>query len=465
MLPFSAFRRLFCILLIINAIHAKAQTVPAQSNTPPAPPSAAPSPAPDQTTPADTTRTRSWSLHFQQTVITQWHANFSAPYTGEYSLRPRESAKTSLTSTVFIGRQLWRGASIYFNPELAGGSGLSAARGIAGFTNGETFRIGDPAPKLYLARLFLRQVWALDASTTPTDDAPNQIAGAAPTRFFALNVGKFSLSDYFDQNSYSHDPRSQFMNWGLMSNGAWDYPANTRGYTVGAVGEYVTPSFALRAATSLVPLEANGPILNKHYHTAHSETLELSRTYAVGGRAGTVRMLGFRTVADMGDYHLAMLRDDRDITATRVNGRTKTGFGLNAEQELTEQIGAFARLSYNDGRRETWAFTEIDRSLSAGLSSTGATWQRPDDRLGLAVVGNGLSTAHRDYLAAGGHGFIIGDGRLTYAPEMIAEAYYSLNFPKQHATVSPDYQFVLHPAYNRDRGPVHVVAVRLHVAF
>ncbi|TGE05401.1 carbohydrate porin [Hymenobacter fodinae] len=415
--------------------------------------------------PPDTTQEQPWSLHFQQTLIDQWHAPFSAPYSGAYSLAPREKAKLSFTSTAFIGRRLWSGAGLYLNPEVAGGSGLSGARGIAGFTNGETFRIGNPAPQLYLARLYLRQVWALGGARAVVEDGPNQLGGTAPQRYLALNLGKISIADFFDQNSYSHDPRTQFFNWSLMSNGAWDYPANTRGYTVGAVAEYVTPAFALRAATTLVPKQANGPILNYHYGQAHSETLELTRAYHVAQHPGLVRLLAYRIVANMGSYRQATALEVPDITATRAMGRTKTGLGLSAEQQLTPAIGAFGRVSYNDGKHETWAFTEIDRSASLGLVSTGTRWHRPDDRLGLAVVANGLSAPHRNYLAAGGYGFIIGDGKLNYSPEMLSEVYYSLNLSHYHAAISPDYQFVLHPAYNRDRGPVSVAAVRLHVAF
>lgn len=464
----------FCLsllTLVYLPFIGQAQTVPGQSTTPATSTvPAAPPIGPDARPAPDSTRRSGWSLHFQQTVITQWHANFAAPYTGEFSLQPREKAKTSLTSTVFIGRRLWKGASVYFNPELAGGSGLSAARGIAGFTNGETFRIGDPAPKLYVARVFLRQVWALSdskrgTSQTVNDDGPNQVAGPVPDHFLALNVGKFSLSDYFDQNSYSHDPRTQFFNWALMSAGAWDYPANTRGYTIGGVLEYVTPELAIRASSALTPTQANGPTLNFHYGRAHSETLELTHVYSLRGHVGTVRLLGFRTVAGMGDYRTATQRPDVDITQTRQTGRTKIGVALNAEQHISNDLGLFARASYNDGRRETWAFTEIDRSVSVGAASAGTRWRRPDDRLGVAVLANGLSQPHRAYLAAGGYGFIIGDGQLNYRPEYIGEAYYSFNFPHQHATISPDYQFVLHPAYNRDRGPVHVLALRAHVAF
>ena len=360
---------------------------------------------------------------------------------------------------------------MYFNPEVAGGSGLSGSRGVAGFVNGETFRIGDPAPKLYLARLYLWQVLALGAGTAADEDDLNQLVGSRPTHYLALNLGKFSAADFFDQNSYSHDPRIQFLNWSLMSAGAWDYAANTRGYTVGGVLEYVTPAFALRLGSTLMPTTANGPLLDFDYGTAHAETAELTKSYRLGPRQGTVRALGFRNVAAMATYRstvaLAQRTGERpDTENVQRPGHTKLGFGLNAEQKLTPNVGLLARLSYNDGRNKTWAFTEIDRSASLGAVSTGARWQRPDDRLGAAVVVNGLSDEHRAYLAAGGYGFIIGDGALNYGPEQIAKIYYSRSLPRYHAAISPDYQLVVNPAYNRDRrGPVHVVAVCLHVEF
>nr|WP_262895780.1 carbohydrate porin [Hymenobacter ruricola] len=463
------------LLLLAGALllagRAAAQVTPPGTATPATPPNAAPAQEPAHQ-PNDTPeQPRNWSLHFQQTLIDQWHNDLRTPYAGDYSLADRESAKLSFTSTLFIGRRLWRGAAVYFNPEVAGGSGLSGARGIAGFVNGETFRIGDPAPNLYLARLYLRQTFALGPNTEADEDDLNQLAGPRPTRYLAVNLGKFSTADFFDQNSYSHDPRTQFLNWSLMSAGAWDYAANTRGYTVGGVLEYVTPGFALRFGSTLMPTTANGPDLDFHYGTAHAETAELTKTYRLGGRQGTVRALGFRNVAAMASYRTAVALarytgEQPSTEAVRSAHHTKMGFGLNAEQELTKEVGLFARVSYNDGRNETWAFTEIDQSASLGLVSTGARWQRPDDRLGAAVVLNGLSPEHRAYLAAGGYGFIVGDGALNYGLESIGEVYYSISLPRYHAAISPDYQLVINPAYNKDRsGPVHVVAVRLHVEF
>ena len=463
-------------LLLAHAAAGQGQVTPPAVAKPGPPPKAASAQEPVHYSTDSLGRLRNWSLHFQQTVIDQWHNNLSNPYAGPYSLQDRESAKLSLTTTLFIGRRLWRGGAIYFNPEVAGGSGLSGARGVAGFVNGETFRIGDPAPNLYLARLYLRQVFALGAETEELEDDFNQLAGTHPTHYLAVNLGKFSIADYFDQNSYSHDPRTQFFNWSLMSAGGWDYPANTRGYTVGAVVEYVSPTWTLRAATTAVPTTANGPVLDSDYGNAHAETVELSHAHRLGGHPGVVRLLGFRNVAAMGDYSRArttykengITRDTVDVTApgVRGTGHTKVGLALNLEQEISREVGLFARFSFNDGKYETWAFTEIDRSASIGAVSTGRRWHRPGDRLGVALVVNGLSDPHRDYLAAGGYGFIIGDGALNYAPEGIAELYYSFDLPRYHASITPDYQLVINPAYNRDRsGPVHVVGLRLHVEF
>ena len=450
--------------LLAQAACGQGQVTPPASTAPAQTPAAAS--APDAVHRDD----NGWSLHFQQTLIQQWHQDLSPRYAGPFSLQARENAKLSFTSTLFIGRRLWKNAAVYFNPEVAGGSGLSGATGIGGAPNGETFRIGDPAPQLYLARLYVRQLWALGPQTEDFPDDLNEVAGRRPTHYLALNVGKFSVADYFDQNSYAHDPRTQFFNWSLMSAGAWDYPANVRGYTAGAVLEYITPALALRAGVSAMPTEANGPTLDLNYGKARALTVELTKPYAVGGHPGAVRLLGFRNQAAMGSYRLAVQEagpDGPDVTATRADRRTKYGFVVNAEQELSKEIGAFGRLSYNDGHNETWAFTEIDQSLTVGLTSTGARWHRPTDRLGAALVANGISGDHRAYLAAGGSGFILGDGRLDYGLEYIGEVYYSIDFPRYHAALSPDYQIVCNPGYNTSRlpGPVHIVALRLHVEF
>ncbi len=456
--------------LLAGSAFGQGGVTPPSSATPGQPPAGASAQQPARIDTGQPNDNHGWSIHFQQTVIKQWHSEFSVLYEDTLSLQSRENAKLSLTTTLFIGRRLWKGGAIFFNPEVSGGSGLSGASGVAGALNGETFRVGSAEPVLYLARLFVQQRFALTDETVDDDDDFNQLGGPRPTRYLSVTAGKFSLADYFDQNSYSHDPRTQFLNWSLMSAGGWDYPANTRGYTAGAVLEYIGPGLAVRAASTLLPTYANGPVLDYHYGTAHAETVELTKGYHLRGHSGTVRLLGYRNVAGMGNYSQALnspyLHDRPNVISTRADGRTKLGFIVNAEQEISPTVGLFARLSYDDGKNETWAFTEIDHSLSLGATSTGARWHRPTDRLGLAAVANGLSPSHRAYLAAGGYGFILGDGALNYGHEFITELYYSIDFPRYHAALSPDYQLVLNPGYNRDRsGPIHVAALRLHVEF
>ncbi|MDD8018932.1 MAG: carbohydrate porin [Bacteroidota bacterium] len=408
-----------------------------------------------------------WNLHFQQTIVTQYHPDFSASYTGANSLKPSEPAQTSLTSTFFFGRRLWNGADVYFNAELAGGSGLSGATGIAGFSNGETFRIGDPSLRIALARGYLKQVIALSDDRVEITDGPNQFAGVLPASRISIAVGKFSIADYFDKNKFTNDPRSQFLNWALMNSGAWDYPADTRGYTWGIVLEYIQPKWAFRVSSTLVPTEANKSEMDLNIHAARSETAELEYAYQLADRKGIFRVLGSYTQAHMGNYQQAAAdtSDGIDIVKTRAYGRTKYGVALNVEQQLSDFIGAFARASWNDGKNETWMFTEIDRAFAFGVLADGALWQKNEDRFGAAFVLNGISEDHRKYLQAGGYGFIIGDGHLNYSIEMIGEFFYSWSLIQGVVWLTPDYQFVVHPAYNRDRGPVHIFGVRVHTEF
>jgi len=416
---------------------------------------------------SDTLKSNWLSVHGQTTVIEQYKPAFSAPYSGPNSLITDKESKTSVTATFYAGVRLWKGASVFVNPELAGGSGLSGALGIAAATNGETFRIGDPAPQIYLGRLYFTQVFALSKDSSYQEDDLNQLGGFMPNRYFSVTAGKVSISDYFDDNKYSHDPRTQFLSWGLMSNGAWDYPANTRGYTPSLVLEYVSPKDELRFGFSLVPKLANGNDMNWNLSKAGAYELEYTRRYSIHNRAGAVRILGFYNTTDMGSYKQALEQAGPaavpDITATRAYGRSKYGFGINAEQDLTDDLGGFVKASWNDGHNETWMFTEIDHSISAGLVLTGRAWKRPGDHVGLAYVGSGLSKDHRDYLRAGGEGFILGDGYLTYGWEHLAECYYAAELIKDRIFLSGAYQLVLNPGYNKDRqGPVNVFSVRVH---
>ncbi|RKR80650.1 high affinity Mn2+ porin [Mucilaginibacter gracilis] len=412
-----------------------------------------------------------WSTHFQLTVIDQSHPSFKSAYSGENSLNADADEALSLTTTLFIGRKLWTGAAVYFNPEVSGGSGVSGAKGIAGFANGETFRIGNPAPALYLGRLYLRQYIALTKELDTLDAANNQLREYVPKKRIVITAGKFALSDFFDNNAYSHDPRSQFLNWALMGNGAWDYPANTRGYTDGLVVEYISPDWEARAATTLVGTYANGPDFDYHFWDAYSTTVELSKNLMVKKHKGRINLLLYRNVTKAPVYrevinnYLNHTDEALDVINGKNYGNVKYGFGINAEQELSTSLGAFFRTSWNDGKTATWAFTEIDQSLSLGLSYKGDKWKRPDDCFAIAGVVNGISNDHRDFLQIGGYGFIVGDGKLTnYSTEKIAEAYYSAKLNK-NLTLTGDYQFVANPAYNADRGPVSLFAIRLHVEF
>jgi high affinity Mn2+ porin len=417
-----------------------------------------------------------WSYHFQLTVIDQNHSGFKAAYSGNNSFADSvETGATSITTTLFLGRRLWKNAVLYFNPELSGGRGLSFAVGVAGALNGETYRIGDPAPVLSVARTYLQQIIPLGGSgEEDREDAINQLGGKIPSHRIVLSAGKFSMSDFYDKNSYSHDPRSQFFNWALMSNGAWDYPANTKGYTMGLVAELINPKWELRISSVAVPRVANHPNMEYKLGKAHSETIELLKNiHLVDHHPGKVALLVSYTASRAPSYQagLSALQTGNTTLLNVISGNdenktyggNKTGLGLNLEQELSDNLGFFARVGWNDGKHVSWAFTEIDQTVSAGLSLKGARWNRKNDVVGLAEVINGISADHRAFLKAGGYGFIIGDGNLNYGHEAITEFFYNARLTSTF-WLSFDYQLVLNPAYNKDRhGPANVFGFRGHI--
>jgi len=403
-----------------------------------------------------------WSIHFQATSIGQHHGSFDSPYEGVNSLPPHPESRVSLTATIFLAYRVNSWTELVVDPEVAGGKGFGAVTGIAGFTNGEIPRVASATPTLYPARAYLRNTWALDPQTEMVEGGPNQLSGAQPVCRFTLITGKFAITDFFDNNQYSHDPRRQFMNWSLMSNGAWDYPADTRGYTVGTVQELAMRTWSLRAASVMEPTEANGPTFDTRIAKNRGEAVEWEQRYRPLGHNGALRLLGFLNRERAGTFRDAILADGTtDLAATRRPGTKKYGFGVNLEQEITRDIGAFARYGWSDGKTEAWAFTQIDRSVSGGVAIQGRLWGRRADQIGVAAVRNYLSGDDRSFLAAGGSGFIIGDGRLNYAPESIAETYYVWRATAQW-TFTLDYQHVVNPAYNRDRGPVSVATLRVH---
>jgi hypothetical protein len=423
---------------------------------------------------SDSVRTNNWTGHFQATVIGQKHSGFQSPYKGENSLADSvEPTAVSLTSTLFLGRRLWKGAAIYVDPEVAGGKGLSFATGVAGALNGETYRVGATEPQVFIARAYLQQHIPLrNTKYEHVPDDLNQLADRIPADRITISVGKFAISDFFDYNSYSKDPRTQFFNWSVWANGAWDYPADTRGYTYGIVAELIKPSWAIRFSSVAVPRIANYHLLEYKIPKAHSETLEFEHSISINKRAGNLQFIfshtrskapsykeGINAVAANDNFLLDVIAGDAENNSY---GGKKFGLGFNIEQELTNEIGFFSRIGWNDGKNASWAFTEIDQTLTAGLSVKGNWWKRKEDIFGIAIANNGISVGHREFLNDGGYGFIIGDGKLNYGHEMIIESYYKAKFLK-FLWLSFDYQFVNNPGYNKDRGPVHVFGLRGHI--
>ncbi len=408
--------------------------------------------------------TPAWSAHAQVTVIDQGHGGFAAAYSGAHSLRAGRESDTSTTASIFLCLRVWRGAELVVVPEIAGGRGLSGVTGVAGFPNGDIVRVADPQLKAYVARAFLRQTWAFGGDSEAVAPDAMRLGGERPISRLTLTTGKFAATDIFDDNTYSHDPRRQFMNWSLMDGANWDYPADTRGYSWGVAVELERPAWALRLGSFMVPLEANGMALDHDVRVDHGDVAEIEVRHRLLGPVGKLKLLLYQNHARMGTYTLAEAQAGPlppDVTTTRRNGTRKYGFGINLEQPLSVNIGVFARWGWNDGRTETWAFTEVDRTTSTGVQLAGMLWGRPGDTAGLAVVSNGLSPEHRDYLAAGGLGFLIGDGALDYGREEVAEAYYSLS-PWRGVFLTGDFQYVANPAYSRARGPVAVWALRFH---
>ncbi len=419
--------------------------------------------------------TKPWNLHVQSTAVQQYHTAFHAAYGGPQSLDSASELALTMTGTIFAGCRLWQGGSIYCNPEIAGGQGFSKGFGIAGFTNGEVERVGDPAPVLYLARFFIRQRINLgDRTDEILTDAANQVWEKVSPTNVTFTAGKIALPDIFDNNQYSHDPRMQFFNWSLMDAGAWDYPADTRGYTYAFVTEYNLPQWTFRGAISAVSRVANGPDLEFYWGKAAGYTFEAERRDSlIHGHPGSIRVLLYDNFDRAGNYDQAVnafQNNTADSAALNVNdsshfGGQKPGFEINCDQELTSTLGAFLRVSWNNGTFASWEFAEIDESVTPGISLSGSLWKRSNDNAGLAVAINGISAEHRRFLEAGGLGFMLGDGKLThYGTENILEAYYQARLVTG-VFATADYQLVVNPAYNADRGPVNVFSGRVHIEF
>jgi high affinity Mn2+ porin len=406
-----------------------------------------------------------WNFHVQNTDIVQGDPGFPAKYSGPNSLNSNGETQETVSLDLMFGLRLWRGAEFHIDGMMWQGFGLSNAHGAEGFPNGEAFRLGAKTPNYNLTRVFIRQTIGFGGEQEDVPDDPLHLAGKQDVSRITLTLGRMSAKDIFDNNAYANDPRGQFMNWSLMANSAWDYPADSLGYITGLAIELNQPKWALRYGFFQVPRSDNGTAIDQDFTKAWSMVMEFEGRFSLNGHPGTVRLLGFLASAHMGSFQEAINSDIRpaDITATEAY-RFKYGFGLNIDQEIVKNIGVFARLGWNDGRTEDWSFDDVDHTVSAGVSVKGEAWRRPDDVFAVGGVINGITSVHAQFFADGGTGILAGDGNLNYGLEKIVEAYYDAQIFKG-VHLAFDYQFIANPAYNRDRGPVSVFAGRLHWEF
>jgi high affinity Mn2+ porin len=413
-----------------------------------------------------------FQLGGQMTATWQSSLPFRSPYQGPNSFRSGPEAETSHVYTLYTG---WRLGDVeaYVNPELAAGNGLGRALGLAGYPNGDVIRNPSLGSTPNWARYFVRWTIPLTSKRELSEAAPNAIAGSRPVERVVLTGGKMAVNDIFDTNRYANNTHAQFMNWALINDAAYDYAADTRGYTGGVALEWIHPDWALRVGSFRMPVVANGIALagDLVHNRGDQAEVEVHAPLLAGCEPLVARVLGFRNLGHMGDYRASVARAQQDgtvpdIAQTATPGAVKWGMGLNLEQPLADHgdTGLFARLGFNDGRKEDFCYTEADAHLSVGGQLSGAHWGRPQDRVGVALVVDNLSAAHRAYLEAGGQGFLLGDGRLHYGPEQVLESYYAFQLNKPFA-ITADVQVINNPGFNHDRGPALIPSVRFHVDF
>jgi len=408
-----------------------------------------------------------WWLSGQVNLIAQSHGRFTSPYQGDNSLRPEPEHALSRLWTIYTGVKLPWHTELLFDLESAGGRGLSDALGLAGFTNLDVVRNPTLGSAPYVARAMVHVTVPLATESVDATPTPLSLAAHVPARRIEIRAGKLGMADFFDVNAVGSDSHLQFTNWTVDNDGAYDYAADTRGYTYAAIVEYDTPRWCVRFGEALMPTVANGIDMDWNIARARAENLEVELRPA-GGLV--VRLLGYANHANMGSYDEAIDafrrgRDPKpDVVASRQQGRVKTGVGVNAEYTFPRLVRVFARAGWNEGHHESYAYTEVNDSVQGGGDLSGGWWRRPQDRVGVAVVSNGLSGPHRDYLALGGLGFLLGDGTLRYGREDIVETYYTARIWRG-VSASGGLQYIDHPGYNRDRGPVLVEMLRLHLEF
>jgi high affinity Mn2+ porin len=413
--------------------------------------------------------TRFW-LSGQANFVFQTHPEFPALYSGEHSLSPHYEKATSRVLTLYTGVRLNNSTEILVDIEEAGGTALSAGFGLAGNTDLDIVRNPSLSKAPYVGRAMIHKVFALSKDKVENERSFLSLFDELPRRRLEIRFGKFSMPDFFDINSVGSDTHLQFLNWTTDNNGAWDYAADTRGYTVGFTADYEDRNWGLRFAEALMPKVANGIDLVWKPWQVHAENVEYElRRGLIPKKAGIVRLLAYTNSANMGLYRDQVIQAAEqdatpDITAHPWHITRKYGFGVNLEQDLTHYLTAFARFGWDNGRTESFAYTEVDQTFAEGVGAKGAWWRRKQDRAGVAFISNAIKKDHQNYLAAGGLGFLLGDGRLTYGRENIVESYYTAHVWRG-IYLAPGVQHITDPGYNRDRGPVVVPTFRAHVEF
>jgi high affinity Mn2+ porin len=410
-----------------------------------------------------------WAIHGQSTFTGQYHPGFPAAYSGPQSLDAHEQARETFDLTLYGGFRPWEGGEIWINPEIDQGFGLSNTFGVAGYLSGEAYKIGASDPYPRLPRVFLRQTINLGGNTEKVDADLNQLAGSQTADRLVLTVGRFSVVDAFDTNKYAHDPRNDFLNWSIIDIGSFDYAADAWGFTYGAAVEWHQDWWTIRSGLFTLSEVPNTKALDTHPFDQYQYVEELEERHVLFGQQGKLKFLAFLSHVRMGAYDAAtavalQTGTPPDIAALR-QAHNKTGFGINLEQPVTEDIGVFARAGITRSQYEEFDFSDINKTFSIGVSVSGQRWGRPEDTLGLAGAINDASGAAKRFFAAGGLGIIIGDGQLLRSgPESIIEIYYRIPV-FSFAKLTVDYQFVNNPAYNRDRGRVSVFGIRAHAEF
>jgi len=416
----------------------------------------------------------------QANSIFQAHGHFRSPYEGTNSLRDVFEYKASEVATLYLGYQ-WHANKRYNTDfivdfENAGGRGISQALGLAGVTNLDVVRNPTLSISPYLARGEIHQTIGLTGAMTDQDRSQFALATKVPVRRFEVRLGKMSLPDTFDINSVGSDTHLQFTNWTVDNNGAWDYAADTRGYTVGGILEYDDKVWSARYAIAAMPIVANGLDLDWAISRANGQNWEFELRKGLFApllnpkREGAVRVLSYMNHAHMGDYresvqeYLAGEVTTPSIVSTEKFGAVKYGFGLNTEQEVTDNLRLFGRFGWNEDQHESFAYTEVGQTALFGGDYAGHQWRRNNDKIGAAYVSNAIKRDHQNYLHYGGLGFLLGDGGLTYAREDILEWYYDAHVWRGYYMMTGGSE-IAHPGYNAARGPVYVYTVRAHIDF